>query len=130
MIEDILGISAIAIVASVLSLMLKKDRPEFSLIIAVTGGAIIIFLILPAARSAAEVVTTISEVAGISGEYITVIIKSCVIAMITSVCASTCRDSGNSSLAVKLELAGRIAIIILAVPVINSLFNVILSVIN
>ena len=73
---------------------------------------------------------TISEIAGIGGEYITVIIKSCVIAMITSVCASTCRDAGNSSLALKLEIAGRIAIIILAVPVINTLFNIILSVIK
>ncbi len=130
MIEDILGVSIIAIIASVLSLMLKKDRPEFSLLIVITAGALILFLILPAARSAAETIMTISEIAGINQEYITVIIKSCVIAMITSVCASTCRDAGNSSLAVKLEIAGRIAIIILAVPVINTLFNVILSVIK
>lgn len=130
MIEDILGISVIAIIASVLSLMLKKDRPEFSLLVVITAGALILFLVMPAARSAAEVVLTISEIAGINQQYITVIIKSCVIAMITSVCASTCRDAGNSSLAVKLEIAGRVAIIILAVPVINTLFNVILSVIK
>lgn len=130
MIEDVIGVSIIGIVASVLSLILKKDKPEFSLLIAISAGAIILFLIMPAARTAAEAIMTISEIAGIGGEYITVIIKSCVIAMITSVCASTCRDSGNSSLALKLEIAGRIAIIILAVPVINTLFNIILSVIK
>ena len=128
MIEDVIGVSIIGIVASVLSLILKKDKPEFSLLISISAGAIILFLILPAARTAADAIMTISEIAGIGGEYITVIIKSCVIAMITSVCASTCRDAGNSSLALKLEIAGRIAIIILAVPVINTLFNIILSV--
>lgn len=130
MIEDVIGVSIIGIIASVLSLILKKDKPEFSLLISISAGAIILFLILPAARIAAEAVLTISEIAGIGGEYITIIIKSCVIAMITSVCASTCRDAGNSSLALKLEIAGRIAIIILAVPVINTLFNIILSVIK
>ena len=130
MIEDVIGVSIIGIIASVLSLILKRDKPEFSLFISISAGAIILFLILPAARMAVEAIMTISEIAGISGEYITVIIKSCVIAMITSVCASTCRDAGNSSLALKLEIAGRIAIIILAVPVINTLFNIILSVIK
>lgn len=120
----------IGVTASVLSLMLKKDRPEFSLIIAMTAGVIIVFLILPAAQNAASLIMTISEIAGIGGEYITVIIKSCAVAMITGVCASTCRDAGNSSLAMKLEIAGRVAIIILAMPVINTLFNVILSVIK
>ena len=130
MIEDVIGVSIIGIIASALSLMLKKDKPEFSLFISIVAGVIIIFLILPAARIATEAIMTISELAGISGEYISVIIKSCVIAMITSVCASTCRDAGNSSLALKLEIAGRVAIIILAVPVINALFNIILSVIK
>ncbi len=125
-----MGVCLIGIIASVLSLVLKKDRPEFSLLVVLSAGLIILLLILPAARIAAETIMTISEIAGIGGEYITVIIKSCVIAMITSVSASTCRDAGNSALALKLEIAGRIAIIILAVPVINTLFNIILSVIK
>ncbi|MFA7636448.1 MAG: SpoIIIAC/SpoIIIAD family protein [Monoglobales bacterium] len=130
MIEEITGVCLIAIIAAILSMMLKKDRPEFSSLISIMAGVIILFLVLPAARSAAEMIMTISEIAGINTDYIEVIIKSCVIAMITSVSASTCRDSGNSSLAMKLEIAGRVAIIILAVPVINTLFNVILSVIK
>ena len=130
MIEDVISVCLIGVMSSVLSLMLKKDRPEFSLIISLSSGALILLLILPAARGAAEVLLNISDIAGISSEYISVIIKSCVIAMITGVCASTCRDAGNSSLAVKLEITGRVAIIILAVPVINTLFNVILSVIK
>ena len=130
MIHDILGACLIGVISSVLSLMLKKDRPEFSLLIAITAGIIIVFLLLPVASAAMRFIERISEIAGIGSEYISVIIKSCAIAMITGVCASTCRDAGNSSLAVKIEIAGRLTIIILAMPVINTLFNVILSVIK
>lgn len=128
--DRILSVSLIATVASVLSLMLKKDRPEFALILSMSAGIIIIFLILPSAGRAAEVIQTISDIAGINSEYIGIIIKSCAVAMVTEISASTCRDSGNSSLAVKLEIAGRIAIVLLATPIINTLFNVILSVIR
>ncbi len=130
MMQDITVVCIIAVIASVLTLVLKKDRPEFSVIIAIAAGAIIIFMILPAAEGAAKLFVSISEIAGIGSEYISVIIKSCVIAIVSGVCASTCRDAGNSSLALKLEIAGRITIIVLAMPVINTLLNVILSVIK
>lgn len=130
MMQDILTVCIIAVITSVLTLLLKKERPEISVIIAITAGILIIFVILPAAQSIAKLFIHMSEIAGISSEYISVIIKSCVIAMVSGACASTCRDSGNSSLALKLEIAGRITIIVLAMPVINTLLNVILSVIK
>lgn len=130
MIDNILSITAIAIIASILSLMLKKDRPEISFVLSIVAGIVILFMLFPAARSALDIIENLSDIAGIKIEYMTVIIKSCIIAMITSVAAATCRDSGNSSLAMKLEIAGRVAIIILAFPVINTLLSLILSVIN
>ena len=130
MINDVIGISAIAIVAISLSLMLKKDRPDFSLLISVAAGALILVSIFPAMGNAAYMILDISDVSGINSEYIVVIIKSCVIAMVTGTVAATCRDNGFSSLALKMEIAGRITIIILALPVISTLFNTILSVIK
>ena len=130
MMQDIIAVCIIAVISSVLTLTLKKDRPEFSVIIAVTAGILIVFMILPAAESVAGFFLSMSEFAGIGSEHITLIIKACVIAMVSGVCASTCRDAGNSSLALKLEIAGRITIIMLAMPVINTLLNVILSVIK
>ena len=108
MMQDIISVCIIAVVSSVLTLTLKKDRPEFSVIIAVTAGILIVFMILPAAEGVARFFVNISEITGIGSEHITLIIKACVIAMVSGVCASTCRDAGNSSLAMKLEIAGRI----------------------
>lgn len=130
MINDIIGISIIALVSISLSVMLKKDRPDFSFLLSVCAGIIILLMILPTASNAVSMILNISDIAGINSEYIVVIIKSCVIAMVTGTTASTCRDQGFSSLALKMEIAGRITIIILALPVINTLFNTILSVIK
>lgn len=126
----IIEISVIATVASVLTLMLKKDRPEMSYLLSVSAGVIVILILFPYAEKALEVVYGLSRLSGINAEYIDVIVKSCIIAMITAVSAASCRDAGNSSLAAKVEIAGRVAIIVMAAPVIGVLFNVILSVIG
>ena len=126
----IIEISVIATVASVLTLMLKKDRPETAYILSLTAGIIILFAVFPSAKEAIDVIRGLSELSGINTGYIGVILKSCIIAMITGVSANSCRDAGNSSLASKVEIAGRIAIIIMASPTIGMLFNVILSVIK
>ena len=130
MINDIIGISVIAVVATSLSLMLKKDRPDFSFLLSICAGALVLAIIMPAAGNAVSMIFNISDIAGINSEYIIVIIKSCVIALVTGTTAATCRDCGFSSLALKMEIAGRVTIIILALPVINALFNTILSVIK
>lgn len=130
MMNSVIEISVIAIVAISLSLMLKRDRPEFSLLISVGAGVIIIANVFPVMGNALALILDISDISGINSEYIVLIIKSCVIAMITGTVAATCRDCGFSSIALKMEIAGRITIIILALPVINTLFNTILSVIK
>lgn len=130
MISQIVSISVIAVIGGVLALMLKRDRPEYSLLISVCAGVIILLSIITAAKDMTYSLMEISSLAGINSDYMVVIIKSCVVAMITGVTASTCRDCGYSSLGLKLEIVGRITIIILAMPVINKLLSIILSVIR
>ena len=126
----IVEVAVVAMVASVLTLMLKKDRPEIAYILSLAAGAIILLTVLPSAKRAIEVIYGLSEMSGIGGGYVDVILKSCIIAMITGVSADSCRDAGNSSLAAKVEIAGRVAIIVMAAPTIGVLFNIILSVIK
>ncbi len=130
MIEDILSLSAIAVISSLLSILLKKERADFSVLISIAAGACLIIYILPSLYQTIKIISDVSERSGINSQYISIIIKSCVISTITTVCAATCRDCGQSSLAMGLELAGRIAIILSALPVINSLLSLILSMIK
>ncbi|MBR5586627.1 MAG: hypothetical protein IKW02_01560 [Clostridia bacterium] len=126
----IVEVAVIATVSSVLTLMLKKDRPETAYLLSLAAGVLVIYILFPSAKTALEVIYSLSGLSGINAEYIDVIVKSCIVAMITGVSASSCRDAGNSSLAAKVEIAGRVAIIVMAAPVVKVLFNVILSVIR
>ena len=55
---------------------------------------------------------------GLEGESVAVIVKAIGIAYTTQIAAALCRDLGETALAVKTELIGRIMLMTLAVPLI------------
>ena len=60
--------------------------------------------------------------------YVTVILKMIGIAWLAEFLCQTCRDAGSNALALKLEFAAKIAILIVFFPVFKELLEVILSI--
>lgn len=61
--------------------------------------------------------------------YVTTIFKVVGIAYLTEFSAEICRDAGSSAIAAKIELAGKIIIITLAIPILVSILEAILQLI-
>ncbi len=123
---EIYTASALGVITAVLALSLKS-RPDISVLISVSGGVIILLGFLPQIAGIVGSIRRIAEIGGIDGKYIMIILKAAGIAVIATICSSVCKDSGQAALALKIEIAGRIAILLVAMPVINNLFNVISS---
>ena len=70
-----------------------------------------------------EKMQPVLEEYGIKTEYFKVALKALGIGYITSFIADACRDSGQTSLAAKAELAGKTAIFLLSVPLIISVLE-------
>lgn len=126
---NILSLVCIGVAASVLVLVLK-DRPETGLAVAMAAGVIIIGSSLGTISEIFDAAFSISAVAGIDGGYIKTVLKASGIALAVTVCSSICRDAGQTAIAAKVEIAGRAAIIGVALPVINTLFTEIVRVIK
>lgn len=126
---NILSVVCIGVVASLLVLVLK-DRPETGVVIAVAAGILIIGSSLGIISEIFDAVSGISTLAGIGGEHIKTVLKASGIALAVTVCSAICRDAGQTAIAAKVEIAGRAAIIGVALPVINTLFSEIVRVIK
>ena len=126
---NILSVVCIGVAASLLVLVLK-DRPETGVVIAIAAGVIIICSSLGIISEMFDAVNSISELAGIEGGYIKTVLKASGIALAVTVCSAICRDAGQTAIARVVEIAGRAAIIGVALPVINALFSEIVRVIK
>lgn len=111
------------LICLVLIVFLRKVGPEYALITAVIAGAITIGLIIGA------VYTPVTDLLGLLQEYgtpaylTTYLLKCFGICLLTKFSGELCVDFGQSSLASKIELAGRSAILILSLPVIKTILN-------
>lgn len=70
----------------------------------------------------------LSSKANINSEFLGIILKITGIAMLTEFAVSICQDSGESSIANKIDIGGKAMIITISLPIISSLLETILKV--
>lgn len=126
---DILQIIAIGIIASILALIIKEQKPEFAILISIATGAIIFFMVFRRLDSVITVLKQFAAKADIDTLYFSTILKVIGIAYITDFGAQICRDSGEGAIASKVEFAGKILIMIIAIPILGALLDIIIKII-
>ncbi len=122
---DILQILVVVLVVSIIAVVLREIRSEYSLLAVLGGGTIILLSIMPGFIKLIETIQRAAESAEINTSYVKIVIKSSGIACVTAICSEMCRDMGQSAMAAKAELAGRVAIMLTALPAVNALLEVI-----
>lgn len=124
---DILQIVCIGVIAVVLSSIVKAQRPELALQLSIATGILIFLMVAVKLSAVIEFIQTFSKRADIDATYITILLKIVGIAYIAEFGAEVCKDAGESSIASKIELAGKVTIVILAVPIITSLLDLVIK---
>ena len=122
---DILKISAVGITAVFLSAAIKKDSPHFSLLLGLAAGIIIIFIIAGPIKDVFYVLYELSRESGVNSAYIAIVIKVIGIAYISEFAVQLSNDAGETSIAGKIELAGKILIMAVSAPIIVSLTDIV-----
>ena len=121
-----LKISIGALLALSLLLILRQYKPEWAPVLR-TGAAV---CFLTAALSlAAGLVGDLEVLFGsvLPGETRTVMLRSLGLCLLTECAAGVCRDSGEASLAGWVEYAGRLELLVTAVPLIRAVMETVVS---
>lgn len=119
----------LAIITAALAIVLKQYNKEIAMLISLMGGLIILTM---AVTQIAPVLSTIRGFitrTGIDNEYIQVVIKSLGLCYVTQLASDTCKDAGETAIAGKIELAGKICIIVIALPLFDNIVNIALELI-
>jgi stage III sporulation protein AD len=123
----ILQIVGIGFLATVLILVIREQKPMFAYLLAAFVG-IAIFLAL--VGRIGDVITVLEELAdrsGIPSVYLKTMLKIIGIAYIAEFGAQIVRDAGLESIASKIEFAGKMLILVMAVPIISVIVETVLN---
>jgi stage III sporulation protein AD len=124
-----LKICAIAVVAICLISIVKTYKPELTVEVTLCSGIILLYCIIDSLKVGLDFVSSIYEELSYGQSYIEIILKTLAIAYITEFAIALCEDAGEKTIANKIELAGKLAIFFAAIPVFNSLLELLNSLI-
>ncbi len=122
---NIIVIASSALIAAVLSVVLKQYKPEYSMFISIAAGVLIFLVVLAVIDPILDFIGELTDKAGLDGIYGEVLIKSLAICYITQLACASCKDAGESAIAGKLQIAGKIAILLIALPMFRSLTEIV-----
>ena len=122
---DIFKIIGVGIITAVTALIVKQIKPEVSIIITISGGIIMLLMLVESLTSIFAAFNSIVEKSGLASGLFTTILKIIGVGYITEFAANLCNDSGASSIADKILLAGKIIILVLALPIVTNIIDII-----
>ncbi|GHU60660.1 stage III sporulation protein AD [Clostridia bacterium] len=125
--DEILKISAVAVTAALAGLVVKKGGSEFAILLGLAAVAAITALMFTTASGVIAFLKKLSELAGLSPAVLSPLIKTLGIAILAKIASDTCRDAGQSSVASGVELAGTVAAIYVALPLLSSVLEMIIT---
>lgn len=126
---ELIKVLILGIIVSMLVVFLKQVKPEFALLCLVVGSIIIIVFIVNHLTKIFSFFEHVVEKTGINHSLFVSMLKIVGLGYLVEFSASVCRDSGNSSIADKVVLAGKIMIFVVSMPIISNLFEMILELI-
>lgn len=121
---DIIKIIGIGFITLIIILTLKDYKKEFAIYVSLVGGMLIFFLIIDYLKG---IIGFISSLMDTNNEFIGLLLKITGISILTEFATSIARDSGENSIASKVDLGGKIIVVSLSIPVISATLNALLG---
>jgi stage III sporulation protein AD len=125
---EIFQIIGLALIATIIVIVLKAHRPEIAIQISLVTGILIFMLVLGKIAVVVELLSSYADKVKIDMVYLSTLLKIVGIAYVAEFGAEVCKDAGEGAVASKVELAGKVIIIVLAVPIITSLLDLIINI--
>jgi len=125
---EIFQIVGIGLVATMMIVFLKDQKPEFALLISVATSIIIFYFVIDKFQVVVQVLTNLAKNANVDFIYFTTILKIIGIAYVVEFGAQISRDAGEESIASKIELGGKVIIMVLGLPILMALMDLIIKI--
>lgn len=115
------------LISLIIIVIVKQYRPEFVLYVSLAAGVLILVMIMDKIGAIIDLLTTLSNKTAINNEFLILLIKITGIAFLTEFTVSICKDTGETAIANKVDLGGKVLIISMSIPIIASLLETILK---
>ncbi len=114
-------IACLGLVTIFLSSIAGSIKREYGIAVALGASLILAMYGLSSLSSVIEKIRKFESEAGIDERYLTILFRLLGIAYLTQLVVNLCRDSGNTAVAAQVGIVGKISMLLVSFPVLQSL---------
>ncbi|EOA3902371.1 stage III sporulation protein AD [Bacillus cytotoxicus] len=124
---EIIQIVGLGLVATFLAAILNQHKSSITSLFIVFIGSVMFLLLIDQIHSILRMIERIASEAKVSNVYVETLLKIIGIAYIAEFGAQITKDAGQGAIASKIELAGKILILVMAIPILTVVIETILG---
>ena len=124
---EIAQVVGFGVIAAVIIIFVRQNRPDIAQLLSLAVGVIIVIYLLGYLKMIIDVLTDLALEAEINTVFLRTLLRVIGIAYIAEFGAQVCRDAGEGSIAAKIEFAGKLIILVMAIPMLMAVLQGIVS---
>ena len=121
---EITSLIVLCIAVSLLALSLRQQRPEYAMLLSLACGLFVLFFLV---GKLGNIFSQLQDLmTGLSGqsELTEIVLKALGICIVAELGSQCCRDAGETAIATKVELAAKAALVLMSIPIFQTLLEV------
>lgn len=122
---NMIQIGLIGVAGTLLAVQFKSGKSEYGIYISVALSLVIFFAIIGRLEVIIDALRTIANYINMDTAYIGTLIKMLGITYVAEFSAGICKDAGYQTIALQIEIFGKLAVLVLSMPVLMALLNTI-----
>ncbi|MCI3920177.1 stage III sporulation protein AD [Paenibacillus sp. TRM 82003] len=124
---DMIQIVGFGLVAAVLVLIVKEQKAMMAFLLAAFAGVVIFLFLVGKIADIIAMLERLADQSNVNMVFFQTILKIIGIAYIAEFGAQVVRDAGQEAIASKIELAGKVLIMVLAIPIISVIVETVMK---
>ena len=116
-------VGIIGVAGALLAVQFKSGKAEYVIYISIALSLLIFFSILRYLETIIRMVRTIGDYISMDTVYIGTLLKMLGITYIAEFSSSICKDAGYQAIAGQIEIFGKLAVLVLSMPILMALLD-------
>lgn len=125
---DIIKIIGVGFIAVIIAIILKQYKPEYAIYVSILAGGLILLFSMDKLAGIINLLNNLASSSALNSQFLAILIKITGIAFLTEYAVSVCKDAGETAIASKVDLGGKVIIIAISVPIISALLETIIKI--
>ncbi|MGG1515262.1 stage III sporulation protein AD [Paenibacillus oryzisoli] len=124
---EIIQIVGLGLLVTILTLIIKEQKPMFAFLLAAFTGIAIFLFLIGKISAVIGVLEDLAVKSNVNMVFLKTILKIIGVAYIAEFGAQIVRDAGQESIASKIELSGKVLIMVMAIPIITVIIETVVK---